>query len=93
MRTNRNVTVEDKNKYALHIQSKIETKQERDNDHSMDKSASNDTAVICFNIENVIALPRSNISSFFFKRNLNLYNLTFHLSLGKNCYLQYGQKD
>ena len=59
------MTEEDKNKYARLIQSKIETKQERDNDHSMVKSASNDIAVICFNIENVIALPRANISGFF----------------------------
>ena len=51
----------------------------------MVKSASNDTAVICFDMENVIALPRANISSFFYKRKLNLYNLTCHLSLGSYC--------
>ena len=71
-RTNRNVTEEDKNKYARHIQSKIETKQERDNDRSMVKSASNDTAVICFDMKHVIALPRANISSFIYAHKLNL---------------------
>ena len=36
--------------------------------------------VLCFDLENVITLPKAEISSFFYKRKLNSYNTTGHLS-------------
>ena len=36
--------------------------------------------VVCFDLENVITLPKAEISSFFYKRKLTLYNLTAHTS-------------
>ncbi|XP_076107556.1 uncharacterized protein LOC143075857 [Mytilus galloprovincialis] len=67
-------------KYELHIAGKSNTKVERDNDRSSDK------AVLCFDMENVITCPRANISNFFYKRKLNVFNLTGHFSLNKCAY-------
>ena len=36
--------------------------------------------VLCFDLENVITLPKAEISSFFYKRKLTVYNMTGHLS-------------
>ena len=49
-----------------------------------------DKLVITFDLENVINVPHAEISSFFYKRKLTLYNLTAHASLGKKgilCHL------
>jgi hypothetical protein len=62
--------------HSKHIESKIATKQERDKDRA------GTDVVVCLDMQNVIALPRANISSFFYKRKLNLYNLTAHASGG-----------
>ena len=45
-----------------------------------------DKLVITFDLENVINVPHAEISSFFYKRKLTLYNLTAHASLGKKGY-------
>ena len=39
-----------------------------------------------FDMQNVIACPRVNVSNFFYKRKLNIFNLTAHLSLSKCAY-------
>ena len=39
-----------------------------------------------FDMQNVIACPRVNVSNFFYKRKLNVFNLTAHLSLNKCAY-------
>ena len=66
-------------KYDAHIQSKVRTKMERD-DRTSEK------AVLCFDLENVIICPRANISNFSYKRKLNVYNQTAHMSLNKRAY-------
>jgi hypothetical protein len=60
-----------------HITSKDATMKERKIDREMK------TAVICFDLQNVITLPRANISNMFYKRKLNMYNLTGHFSENK----------
>ncbi|CAC5367993.1 unnamed protein product [Mytilus coruscus] len=69
-----------KMKYELHIVGKSNSKVERDNDRSSKK------AVLCFDMENGITCPRANISNVFYKRKLNVFNLTGHLSLNKCAY-------
>jgi hypothetical protein len=39
-----------------------------------------------FDMQNVIACPRVNVSNYFYKRKLNVFNLTAHLSLNKCAY-------
>lgn len=51
-------------------------RQERKNDRE------SKNLVVCFDLQNVIALPRANVSCFFYKRKLNVYNLTAHASDG-----------
>lgn len=41
----------------------------------------NTTAVICFDLENVLPLPKTNVESAFYKRKLNMYNMTVHLQI------------
>ena len=66
-------------KHEKHLQSKNETRQERDHDRCR---SDQHTAVICFDMQNVVGLPRANISNFFYKRKLNSYNLTLHSAVG-----------
>jgi len=82
-RTKSSPTDEEKLKFDEHEKAKIETKNERDRDrHTTDKTH----AVICFDLENVISLPRANIKSFFFRRKLSVFNLTAHCSVNKQAY-------
>jgi hypothetical protein len=55
-------TVEQINAYEQHKLSKEKTKCERDSDR---KIMTTNQAVVCFDMQNVISLPRANISSFF----------------------------
>lgn len=68
-------------KQKKHIADKTAMRQER----QADRDAEN-TLVVCFDLQNVITCPRAEISSFFYKRKLNLYNLTAHSSLSKKGY-------
>ena len=74
---NQNCSHDEISKHNKHVQSKISTKQQRDSDRQI---TSNEVAVICFDLENVLSLPRAEISSFFYKRKLNVYNLTVHVA-------------
>ena len=56
---------------------KLATKEERDRDRS---NTDAENAIVCFDLQNVISLPRSHISSFFYRRKLSAYNLTAHCS-------------
>ena len=67
--------------FQAHLQGKEETKLERDRDR-----ANKDAFCVCFDLENVFALPRANISSFFYRRKLNVYNMTAHCSVDKKGY-------
>lgn len=62
------------------MKDKIETREERDKDR---KLVEDTKAVICFDLQNVITCPRANISNFFYKRTLNVYNLTAHCAISK----------
>ena len=42
--------------------------------------------VLCFDMENVIQLPRANLSNFFYKRKLSFFNYTIHSSIGNKVY-------
>jgi hypothetical protein len=74
------VSDELKQKYEAHEVGKTTTKIERDADRKSKK------AILCFDMQNVIACPRANVSNFFYKRKLNVFNLTAHISLNKCAY-------
>ena len=68
-------------KYNAHEANKAQTKLERDNDRR-DKTQ----VVVCFDLENVIILPKANVSNFFYKRKLSTFNLTAHCSIDGAAY-------
>ena len=76
----RTVSSELQTKYEKHVENKKCAKIERDKDRQSQE------AVLCFDMQNVISCPRANISNFFYKRKLNMYNLTAHFSLNKGAY-------
>ena len=69
---------EDDKKYKLHMADKTHTKSERDTDRNNVAKV-----VVCFHLQNVITCPRVDISNFFYKRKLNVFNLTAHCSRKK----------
>lgn len=69
-------------RYENHITSKDMMRIERDNDKIIDSI----TAVVCFDLENVLTLPKTNVGCAFYKRKLNCYNLTAHLNLNGQIY-------
>jgi hypothetical protein len=75
-------------KFDSHQKDKAETREEREKDR---KPKSRSKTVICFDLQNVIACPQANVSSFFYKRKLNRYNLTAHCSLDKKHTMLSGQ--
>ena len=68
-------------KYQKHLTDKTETQLERDTDRKKKQEI-----VVCFDLENVITCPRANVSNFFYKRKLNVFNLTAHCSVNKTAY-------
>ena len=56
------VSEEPKTKYDNHQNDKENTKKERDAERN------SNNAVVCFDLQNVIACPRANVSNFFYKR-------------------------
>lgn len=69
--------------YNAHISRKETCKKERDKDReNKDKL----TATLTFDLENVFSLPKTNISSHFYKQKLTCYNLTAHCSANKTVY-------
>lgn len=81
MKTITDATEQKKVEFEAHLKGKLETKRERDQDR-----ADNNAFTVCFDLENVFALPRANISSFFYRRKLNVYNMTAHCSVDKQGY-------
>jgi len=55
---------------------------ERDND----KIIGPKSTVVCFDLENVLTLPKINLGCAFYKRKLNCYNLTAYLNLNGQIY-------
>ena len=81
MKVNEAPTDEEQVNFEKHLQGKTETKIERDNDRS-----NKEKFVICFDLQNVFALPTAEVSSFFYKRKLNVYHMTAHCSSNKKGY-------
>ena len=77
------MTAEEKSKIDVHIFNKGLAKAERDIDR---KNKDEHTAIICYDLQNVISLPRAEISNFFYKRKFAVYNLTAHCNLNKKTY-------
>lgn len=61
-----------------HFTKKQNMRNEREKDRN---NKINTTAVICFDLENVLPLPKTNVGSAFYKRKLNMYNMTVHLQI------------
>lgn len=77
-------TVQSKiSEYEDHLMQKDSIRLEREEDKMYGDIK---TAVICFDLENVINLPKTNIGYAFYKRKLNVYNLTAHSSIGNQVY-------
>jgi len=73
-------TSESIHKYQMHEDDRCKTKMERDSDRA------SENLVICFDLENVISLPKADIKNFFYRRKLNTFNLTAHCSKSKTAY-------
>ena len=61
--------------YTAHRLQVTNLREERDSDRDID---SEDTAVITFDLQNVITCPRADVGDHFYKRKLSVYNLTGH---------------
>ena len=68
------ITEELSAKYAEHLTNKHGLREYRQNDRTREANE----AILCFDLQNVISCPKADISSFFYKRKLNVYNLTAH---------------
>lgn len=66
--------------YDMHIANKDSMRKERDADKK------GNIPILSFDLQNVINCPRAEISSFFYRRKLNIYNLTAKLSLTNQVY-------
>jgi len=75
-------------KYDDHIADKQHTREERDSDRDHSAEAQSDSVLttICFDMEKVQLCPRANVSNFFYKRKLSVYNLTAHCATNKIAY-------
>lgn len=71
---------------ALHKKSKTECKTEKDTDKRI---SCDSTMILSFDLENVFLLPKANVSNFFYRRKLAVYNLTGYCSLNKKNLLRY----
>lgn len=72
-----------KTKYDAHVADKHSTREERKTDR---ENTDDVVTTVCFDMEKVLVCPRSNVSNFFYKRKLNVYNLTAHCSTLKTAY-------
>jgi len=81
MQLNKITNGEIADKYQKHIAEKTSMRQES-NDDRQNKSR----FVVCYDLENVISLPKDGTSNFFYKQKLNLYNLNAHVSATGQAY-------
>jgi len=63
--------------HSAHTRAKKMAKKERDGDRALKQF---NHACLCFDLQNVISLPRANISSYFYRRKLQC--MTGHCSVG-----------
>ena len=78
-----NPSEQDSVRFAQHEKCKQLAKTERDKDRQISNCSH---AVVCFDLENVIMLPKANIKNFFYMRKFAVYNMTAHCSLDKQGY-------
>jgi len=81
MKFNKEPTADETQQYAMHIDKKKESHEERNRDRE-----SVDKIVVCFDMQNVFSPPQSNVSNFFYKRKLSVFHLTGHCSTSKQSY-------
>lgn len=72
---------EQSDSYENHILRKNQMRQHRNNEKE-----NKDLPVLLFDLQNVITCPHADISSLFYKRKLNVYNLTAYFTLTKKVY-------
>ena len=77
---NDNVTACLSETHRQHTASKVATREERQRDRD------SETPILCFDLQNVISIPRASVSNMFYKRKLSVYNLTGHLSVNRRAY-------
>ncbi|XP_028658548.2 uncharacterized protein LOC114652351 [Erpetoichthys calabaricus] len=75
MKLNGNIDQTLKAKYEHHLAENKAMREQRNADRD-DKTK----FIVSFDLENVINLPKAGTGNFFYKRKLNLYNLTAHVS-------------
>ena len=81
MKKNESPTDEKKRAHAEHLRGKEETTTESARDRN-DKNK----FTVCFDLQNVFALPSAEVSNFFYRRKLNVYHMTAHCSADKKGY-------
>ena len=81
MKIQNNQTDQKQQSFEDHLRGKEETKIERDIDRK-----DNTKFTVCFDLQNVFALPTAEVSNFFYKRKLNVYFMTAHCSADKRGY-------
>lgn len=69
--------------HDTHLKNKTVGRNERNQDR---QNKDNKTAIITFDLENVFALPKINVSNAFYKKKLNCYNLTGHCNINGITY-------
>ena len=74
-------------KYEQHVQEKIESRLEKEKDIQQAQNKSSIVAV--FDFQSVTPLPSGQVSSFYYKRKLNLHNFTIYECVSKigRCYM------
>lgn len=72
--------------YQAHVQRKNMAKVERDRDRALTKQANNKLCILCYDLQNVFALPKTNVSHYYYRSKLNTYNLTGHCSSNNTVY-------
>ena len=70
-------------KQAQHL-SDIEQKEDTCEERKKDRQLR--YPVLCFDLQNVLTVPKAEISTFFYLRKLSVYNMTAHLSSDKAIY-------
>lgn len=75
------LTDEKKEEYDNHVKEKEATRNEKRKDRE-----NNSTALLVFDLQNVLSCPQADISNFYYKSKLNVYNLTAILSTTKQVY-------
>ncbi|XP_072398779.1 uncharacterized protein [Diabrotica undecimpunctata] len=77
---NDTLTEEKKSAFERHIQNKITCRENKNKDRETQ------TTFLVFDLQNVLSCPHAEVSNFYYKSKLNVYNLTAILSSTKQVY-------